>query len=392
MNAGTFLLFSACIENGLREGARPDAESAPEVLLAPPEASIDVVRMPHGMPDSDALLYEEGVIHDIYLTLDDGARSDLEHEPRVDVHAGFRWGQDTRVYEVGLRLKGTASFRPLSLKSAFKVDFHEWDPEGRFHGVKRLTLNNMVQDATMMHEHLYYWLCQKLGIPAPRHGYARVWVNEVDYGLHGIVETFDEQLIDRLWPYDDKGTLYEASGDLTQQGRDGFEVKESGLGPALDDLITTIDATPPDGFLAMLEANFDLEALLGYLALDIVGGNPDGYAQNHHNYYLYSAPLTWKWTLLPAGTDRSFSLLDRGLAGRLAIGCAEDDRCRALLDERIRKTADAWDELGVEAVAREMLEVVGPACEADPRRERLCRSPEILDFIVGRTDAVRKGL
>ena len=50
-----------------------------------------------------------------------------------------------------MRLKGQASFRPLGKKAAFKVKFPE---ANRLLGLKSMTLNNMVQDASMVHETL----------------------------------------------------------------------------------------------------------------------------------------------------------------------------------------------------------------------------------------------
>ena len=58
---------------------------------------------------------------------------------------------------VGVRLKGgLGSFRPLAGKAAFKVKFNHSVAGQRFLGLKKLTLNNMVQDKSMIHETLAY--------------------------------------------------------------------------------------------------------------------------------------------------------------------------------------------------------------------------------------------
>ncbi|MDP2307333.1 MAG: CotH kinase family protein [Pseudomonadota bacterium] len=347
---------------------------------------------------SDAFLYRDGVIHELVLTLDESSLASLREAPTVDVMAELTVNGNPVLDPVGVHLKGTASLRSIDDKAAFKIDFHQWNPTARFHGVKRLTLNNMVQDPTMLREHAYYWLCRELGVPAPRHGYARIWVNGVEFGLYGIVESFDEQLVDRLWPLDDEGALYEGVGNDFSFRDDDYELQEGIDALAMAPLVELVEQTPPDAWLEMLEANFDFDALLGYAALDIVTGNPDGYALNRNNYYVYGAPLAGKWTLLPSGVDRSF--LETGgirselhpLEGLLVTGCLADPACGPLLDARIRATADAFDRLDLLDHLTEMERLVGPLCEADPRRELECRSDELLPFVAARAQAIREEL
>ena len=98
---------------------------------------------------------------------------------------------------VGIRLKGgTGSFRPLSGKAAFKIKFNFENPKGekgkKFLGLKKLTLNNMVQDPSMIHENLIYQAFRAVGVSASRTGYAYVRVNGDDYGLHLNIENVDD--------------------------------------------------------------------------------------------------------------------------------------------------------------------------------------------------------
>jgi hypothetical protein len=399
-----FLCLSGCssppnlhevAQDGVRDGMpdkTPDDTPDEEAAAPPPipfRTDWDV--RPDGDTISDAFLYRDAIVHQFRIVVDDAGLDSLSDAPKLEVVAGLDVNGEPDTYPIALRLKGTSSFRTLESKPAFKVDFHEWDPTARFHGIKRLTLNNMVQDPTMLHEHVYYWLCTELGVPAPRHAYARVWLNGEELGLYGIVETMDEQFVNRVWPEDDAGPLYEAAGgDFVDERREKFEVEEVGSGLlAIDALVTTVLATPPDQFLAMLETHFDLDALLTYWALDIVSSNPDGYVLNHNNYYVYGAPLAGKWTLIPSGVDRSFVPTPRQPVGALALGCVADPDCEALLHAQVGVVADTWDRLDVPAVVTALQARVGPLCDADPRRERECRGDELLDFIATRTEDVR---
>ena len=87
---------------------------------------------------------------------------------------------------VTLKLKGNSSFRDLDHKAAFKIKLAKGQP---LLGLKKLTLNNMVQDGSMVHETLAYQTFRAAGVPAPRTGYAFVRVNGEPYGVYLNLET-----------------------------------------------------------------------------------------------------------------------------------------------------------------------------------------------------------
>jgi spore coat protein CotH len=365
---GTILWLSAC--------ARDAADVPRAVAVAAPDPVV---------------LFEDGVVHDVHISLDEDALAALEDEPREDVHATFRLGDEPVPHLVGLHLKGQYSFRPLDEKPAFKIDFHEWEPAGRLHGVKRLALNNMVQDETMLHEHVYYWLCGQVGLRAPRHGYAHVWVNDEDYGLYGIVEALDEQFLARGWPLDAGGNLYEGAGnDFTDERGDDFELQEEGVGETIAELVARVEATPEEQWLAMLEASFDVDALLTYFAVELFAGNPDGYPVNRNNFFVYHAPIAGRWALVPWGTDRSFGDPDVGARGPvdgvLAERCLRDEACATRLEDHLRDVVDVWEASDGAGRVSEWMALVGPLCEADPRREKNCNLEHILEFLAERRE------
>ena len=63
---------------------------------------------------------------------------------------------------MSVRLKGKASFMPLSGKAAFKLKFGKTE---RFLGLKKMTLNNMVEDPSMLRETLSYAAFRAAGFP-----------------------------------------------------------------------------------------------------------------------------------------------------------------------------------------------------------------------------------
>src|SRR5438105_3068042 len=69
--------------------------------------------------------------------------------PRAYVHALLREGE--QVYaDVGLHLKGNASFRPLGDRPCLTVKFDEFHAGQNFHGLTKIHLNNSLQDPSFL--------------------------------------------------------------------------------------------------------------------------------------------------------------------------------------------------------------------------------------------------
>lgn len=329
-----------------------------------------------------AFLYGEHILA-FDLQLDDTALAALAAAPKEDVHATFSW--EGEAYDVAVHLKGSeaGSFRDMTKKPSFKVDFHQWDPSVRFHGVKRITLNNMIQDATMAHEHLVYKLMGDLGVPAARHGYAEVTVNGEPYGLYGVVEAMDEQFIDRHWSGDDKGNLYEGGygGDLKAGRVEAFGRQEIGDPEDTSDLAALIDsvvAAPPDGILALIEAQFDSTALFHQWAVELVSADIDAYSTGANNFLLYHAPEAGRWTMIPWGPDQAMETdlsvyLDQavygGSIGELTRLCHGDAACMDALDAAIGDVLTVWEGGDFYTFVDDETARIEADCRADPRSE-----------------------
>ena len=79
-------------------------------------------------------------------------------------------------------------------------------------GLKKMTLNNMAQDPSRLHEMLAYSLFRAAGVPSARSGYTFVTLNGQDYGLYSNVEAYDDVSLGKL--FDGKvNHLYEGSYD-----------------------------------------------------------------------------------------------------------------------------------------------------------------------------------
>lgn len=343
------------------------ADTASTVDSATPDTSVVVV------DDEGDFLYGPATL-DLAIELDDAALAALATEPKEDVRATLRF-QDAS-WDVGLHLKGsTGSFRDMSSKAAFKIDTREWDDAApKFYGVRRLTLNNMIQDASMSAEHASYRLHAIVGNIAPRHGYARVTVNGELFGLYGVVETADEEFLERNFAGDDEGNLYEGGygADIERGRAPNFDQKE-GDDETREDLIALIDAltsTSDANFMTTLETYFDVEALLNVWAVEVVTGNADGYVSLANNFFIYRAPNADRWTMIPWGTDQSF-IGDRvptdEAYGALAQRCDAIPACRAQFEARIEAVLATWEQDGFTAWVSAESARIENDCRMDPR-------------------------
>ncbi len=220
---------------------------------------------------------------------------------------------------VGVRFKGNSSLRSTwssgSLKLPLKLDFDQYEdqyPEiadQRFYGFKQLSLANGFGDATYMREAVSYELLAEAGLTASETAYYKVTIDygegPVDLGLYLAVEVVDDTVIDRVYG-DDSGNVYEADGaaaSLAAGTQDQIEAsfqKENNTDEAdwsdVEALQTLLNSdlrtTDPAAWRAQLEALFNVDDFLTWLALKTVIQHWDSYGGMSHNYYLYHNPET----------------------------------------------------------------------------------------------------
>jgi hypothetical protein len=278
-------------------------------------------------------------------------------------------GPATEPIEIGIRLKGGASFRTLAQKAAFKLKLN-YVKGRKFLGLKKMTLNNMVQDPSMIHEVLSYEVFRTAGVAAPRTGYAYVRLNGEDYGLYLNVETFDDISLGRWFgDFDDPQHLYEGAyaTDVAPGSASAFEVDE-GDEEDLADLEALIAAVAAEGrpFHERVISLADLEQMTRMWAVEKYIGHWDGYSGIEgslfpSNYYLFSDPAG-EFQMLPWGTDQTWGerLRFDGAAGILFNQCMADPECKALYREALVEVGQTVDGLGLDAVAAETAEMLAP--------------------------------
>ncbi len=123
---------------------------------------------------------------------------------------------------VGIRAKGNTSLSTVSSlnsdRYSFKLEFDQY-ADRTYHGLDKLSLNNLIQDNTYMKDYLTYRLMGEFDVAAPLCSFAYVTVNGEDWGLYLAVEGVEDAFLQRNFGRD-CGELYKPDS-LSMGGRPG---------------------------------------------------------------------------------------------------------------------------------------------------------------------------
>ena len=107
---------------------------------------------------------------------------------------------DGEIYKnVAIRAKGNTSLSSVSQmdsdRYSFKIEFDHYDSAFSYHGLDKLSLNNLIQDNTFMKDYLTYRMMVAFGVPAPLVSFAYITVNGEDWGLYLAVEGVEDAFL-----------------------------------------------------------------------------------------------------------------------------------------------------------------------------------------------------
>lgn len=252
----------------------------------------------------------------------------------------------TEWYNVGIRYKGNSSLQSAyqsgNNKLSFKLDFDEFEEASpayqnqRFYGFRQLNLNNNYDDASLMREKVGADLFRAFGLASSQTAFCVVYIDHGNgpqyFGVYALVEEVDDTVLDDQFA-DGSGNLYKPDGDAASfaQGTydEGEMEKKTNVTIAdysdvksLYDIINSADRiSNPDEWKASLEAIFNVDGFMKWLAANTVIQNWDTYGRMTHNYYLYNNPADNKLTWIP--WDNNEALQDGKQGGTLSISLNE---------------------------------------------------------------------
>ncbi|MEM8994633.1 MAG: CotH kinase family protein, partial [Acidobacteriota bacterium] len=339
---------------------------------------------------------------------------------------------------VGVRFKGNSSqlypWANGSLKLPLKLDFDKYEDEypetknQRFYGFGKLSLANNYGDPSLIRERVADETLRAAGLRSARAAFYRVYVDHgegpVYFGLYTLVETMEDTVL-RTQFEDGGGDLYKPDGPAASFAkgtyREASYYKKTNEDDANDgDVRALYDALHRrDRSCAQwrgdLEAVFDVEGFLRWLAVVTVEQNWDVYGNAGHNYYLYGDPTEGRLTWLPWDSNEFFKASGNKDALPLSLDgvdakwplirfLIDDELYRARYREHVRSVAaEVYSPERMVPIFEEMHALVAPAVTgADGERigytclespgDFLASLPQLIEHVNGRESAVAEYL
>ena len=260
--------------------------------------------------DWDTLRHQTRTLEDVFAEIEEFGLS----RPFADIYTWFSAtvtvDGETHA-EVGVRKKGFVGSQS-DTKPSLKLRFDKYVDGQSLSGVmERMTLNNSVQDPSMINTCMSYRVFAAAGNPASRCNFATVAVNGKDLGLYVHVEEIKAPFL--LRHFDSaEGNVYEGNvSDFTPVYRGTFEKKnneDANDWSDIDAVVAAID-DPSDAGLEALGEIVDLDRYLSHWATEVLIGHWDGYAGDRNNYWFYREP-GGRFVFIPWGVDDTFHLRD----------------------------------------------------------------------------------
>jgi len=303
------VLVFACTQGGVTPhgpGSTPDTEetSPPSPDTSPPPVTDDTgastTTVPPAEDDGCPSIYAQALLPAFEVEMTDADWAALQadyttgtksYHPAVFVYHDLV-GSELRVEDAAIRLRGNPGFSWMGEKMQFNISFNEYDGDGRFLGLRKLSLDASWYDPTVLRDRVAYAYLRKLGVPASCANSATLTINGTYYGLFKNVEFVDQEYLERNFGDDRaEGGLWKYGSTLT--------ANEEAADPVY---VNAFWSHPSATWQA---ENTALEANIREWAGEVLIPHNDGYWCCNHNFYLYEHPADGL-TFLPWDLDYTF--------------------------------------------------------------------------------------
>jgi spore coat protein CotH len=303
-------------------------------ITFPPRVLLLALLLTPGMAGAQttADFFDIDTLQEIRLVINSRDLSELRDRYWEDRYypADFLW-RGMHVRNAGVRMRGLAT-RSAS-KPGLRIDFNRYIGGQEFLGLKSLVLDNVLKDPALIRDRTSMAFIDRMGQPAPRQSFGRLYINGVSQGVYAFVEPVDTDFLQR--------TLGESSGYLFEHKfLDGYFAEY--LGDDLDAYKWRFEAQThrmePDSILyspirdLFWEVNhhvdgvwrervgqyIDLPQLVAHVAIETFLAEIDGFlgTAGMANFYLYRPAGPNAHRLLAWDRDTTFQEIDSPIFAR----------------------------------------------------------------------------
>lgn len=221
---------------------------------------------------------------------------------------------------------GSFSKKKPGLKLKKKVKgadyfFPDWE-ENPNRKIERLTLNNSVQDVSLVRQCLSYKLFRMMGMVAPRCQLASVCVNGERMGPYVNVEPIKKDFIEKnighsnIALYEGASLVnnsFEEKSDFWEDGLKFYEPKkgervweESFKIKNFLDIVDNNKSEISGKEVLLFKEVLDIENFYNFYSGELITTHWDGYTEGQNNHYFYYDYISKKIVLIPWGVDETF--------------------------------------------------------------------------------------
>jgi spore coat protein CotH len=271
-------------------------------------------------------LFAPATLHDLQVFMNTRDLQQLRETYLENTYyqADLEW-RGMRIRSVAIRSRGYGSRNPV--KPGFAIDFDRFAAGQRFLGLESLVLDNLWQDGSLVRETVTMALFERLGQPAPREAFTRVFINGEYQGVYALVEAVDPVFLSRAFA-DPGGYAFEYHWldefhgeylgrslnrykELFEPATHGFDA-DAALYLPLHDLFREINAAPSPAWRESVERLLDVRGFLAHVAVETFVSENDGILGNWamNNFYLYRPSGSTEHRFIPWDRDNAFLAAD----------------------------------------------------------------------------------
>jgi spore coat protein CotH len=267
-------------------------------------------------------LFDSNALQEIRLFINSRDLGDLRTRFTENTHypADLQW-RGIRVRNVSVRSHGLASRNPAKL--SLQVDFDSYTRGQTFLGLKSLVLDNLWTDPSMVRDRVAMAFFARMGQPAPRESYCRLYINNSFEGLYVLIEPVDPVFVARTTG-DGSGYLFSlefatpffgeflgedfAAYKLRFEARSRERESDTSLYAAIRELFRTANQADDATWAEAMDPFLDLSQFMTHVAIEVFLAENDGVlgGAGMANVYLYRDSLSTRHRLFVWDKDTTF--------------------------------------------------------------------------------------